>query len=443
MESPDLEGWPGVLHREGRTLCRLPRDPSESGTGPAAKGLDAVFHNPAMSGSRTRSVLLLQHCIEAGLLGDGSIYALDGLSATGLRARRWLNELPAKSAARISATMGDMDPVALNWAMRCHEEFPPEHGEGELLPHLGDLRKSVLEHGRHWVDIDPYGTPLPFLDTAIQSLARRGIAEISATDSAALTGSSKNALLRRYGARVRTDGLAHDSGLRVLLATVARTAARHERSIEPLLSIWESHHLRVSVRVLRSVECANNVEDSLGWRVACPTVEEVSSSIESGLQPETSLDSLPMHCFLPLSHPVDRSDKRISGPMWTGSVGQTEAMASMTEERALELCGPSAIEDDPVGWTERDFEYERRRVTRSVRHISEESGVIDAPHLILVDVLASWLGSGSPPSPSVMAEALRRAGHRAAVAHYGKPAFRTDAPWDVIVRTSGEVHPPM
>ena len=432
-----------MLHREGRTLCRLARDPSESGPGPAAKGQGVVFHNPAMSGSRTRSVLLLQHCIEAGLLGDGSIYALDGLSATGLRARRWLNELPAKSAARISATMGDMDPVALNWAMRCHEEFPPEHGEGELLPHLGDLRKSVLEHGRHWVDIDPYGTPLPFLDTAIQSLARRGIAEISATDSAALTGSSKNALLRRYGARVRTDGLAHDSGLRVLLATVARTAARHERSIEPLLSIWESHHLRVSVRVLRSVEGANDVECSLGWRVACPTAEEISSSIESGLQPETSLDSLPMHCFLPLSHPVDRSDKRISGPMWTGPMGQTEAMASMTEERALNLCGPSAIEDDPVGWTERDFEYERRRVARSIRHISEESGVIDAPHLILVDELASWLGSGSPPSPSVMAEALRREGHRAAVAHYGKPAFRTDAPWDVVVGTSREVHPPM
>ena len=388
-------------------------------------------------------MLLLQHCIEAGLLGEGSIYAWDGLSATGLRARRWLNELPAQSATRISATMGDMDPVALDWAMRCHEEYPPEHGDGELLPHLGDLRKSVLEHGRHWVDIDPYGSPLPFLDTAIQSLARRGIAEISATDSAALTGSSKNALLRRYGARVKTDGLAHDSGLRVLLATVARTAARHERSIEPLLSIWESHHLRVSVRVLRSVECANNVDDSLGWRVACPTVEEVSSSIESGLQPETSLDSLPMHCFLPLSHPVDRSDKRISGPMWTGSVGQTEAMVSMTEERALELCGPNAIKDDLDGWSERDFDYERRRVTRSVRHISEESGVIDAPHLILVDDLASWLGSGSPPSPSVMADALRRADYRAAVAHYGKPAFRTDAPWDDIIRISREVHPPM
>jgi tRNA G26 N,N-dimethylase Trm1 len=129
--------------------------------------------------------------------------------------------------------------------------------------------------------------------------------------------------------------------------------------------------------------------------------------------------------------------------MWIGSVGQTKAMVSMTEERALELCGPNTIEDDPVDWSEKDFDYERRRVIRSVRHISEESGVIDAPHLILVDDLASWLGSGSPPSPSVMAEGLRRADYRAAVAHYGKPAFRTDAPWDDIVRISREVHPPM
>ena len=437
MESPEPEGWPGVLHREGRTLCRLAVDPAEAGSGPAAKGEGAIFHNPAMAGSRTRSVLLMQHAIEAGLLGDSTVYALDGLSASGLRARRWLNELPADTAARISATMGDMDPVALDWAMRCHEEFPPEHGEGELIAHLGDLRKTVLEHGRHWVDIDPYGSPLPFLDTAVQSLARRGVMEVSATDSAALTGSSKNALLRRYGARVRTDGLAHDSGLRVLLATVARTAARHERSIEPLMSIWESHHLRVSMCVVRSIESANRVEESLGWRIGSPTANEVRLSISAGLQPETSLDSLPMHCFLPLSHPVERSDKRVSGPLWIGPIGQSEAMASLTEERALEICGPFASEEDIIGWSERDFEYERRRIARSVRHISDEASVIGSPHLILVDDLASWLGSGSPPSPSGMVQALCEAGHRAAVAHYGKPAFRTDAPWDAIVSAAG------
>ena len=91
MESPEPEGWPGVLHREGRTLCRLAVNPAEAGSGPATKGEGAIFHNPAMAGNRTRSVLLMQHAIEAGLLGDSTVYALDGLSASGLRARRWLN----------------------------------------------------------------------------------------------------------------------------------------------------------------------------------------------------------------------------------------------------------------------------------------------------------------------------------------------------------------
>jgi tRNA G26 N,N-dimethylase Trm1 len=35
-----------------------------------------------------------------------------------------------------------------------------------------------------------------------------------------------------------------------------------------------------------------------------------------------------------------------------------------------------------------------------------------------------------------MAEILRDAGYRAAVARYGKPAFRTDAPWNEIVSAS-------
>ena len=97
------------------------------------------------------------------------------------------------------------------------------------------------------------------------------------------------------------------------------------------------------------------------------------------------------------------------------------------------MCSPEFDDDDILKWTERECESERRGVLRSVRHISEEATVIDAPHLILVDDLASWLGSGSPVSPSVMVKTLRNQGHRAAVSRYGKPSFRTNAPWNEIV----------
>ena len=432
----------GVAHMEGRTSLLLPGMPEKGVLGPGSKGGGSVFYNPAMAGSRTRSVLLMRFAIGAGFLGEGDIYALDGLTASGLRARRWLNELPPEMARRIKATIVDMDEEALGWARASHEAFPPHHGEGEISAVRGDMRTEVLRSGRHWVDIDPYGSPVPFIDSAMQSLARSSVLEVSATDTAALTGSSKNPLLRRYGARVRTDCLSHDSGLRVLLATVAKVAARHDRSIRPLVSIWDSHHLRVSVRVQKSVKSANDLQSDLGWRVFSPTEEELRESIAAGLHHDSTCEYLPMHCMLPLSSKVDRSDSRISGPLWISPTGDSAAMGSMTEQAAMDACGPEEVSDD-LGWEPREMELERRRVARSVRSHAEEGTVIDAYHHVVVDDLASWLGTGAPPSPSKMVEILRDAGHRAGMAHYGNPSFRTDAPWEGVVEAANSLQPPM
>ena len=430
-------GWPGLIHREGRTLTRVTELPDSNKKGPSSKSVGFVFHNPAMAGSRTRSVLLMAYAIESGMLGDSEVRALDGLSASGLRARRWLNELPDEVSSRLIATVGDMDQNALDWAMATESEFSSENGE--LIPLLGDLRTSVLSQGWHWIDIDPFGSPVAFLDTAIQALARRGVLEVSATDTAALSGSSKNPLMRRYGARVRLDKLKHDSGLRVLMATVARAAARHDRSIEPLLSIWDSHHLRVSVRVRKVMQGANDVEESLGWRIFSPTKDEVEASISAGLLPSEDSTELPIRCFLPLSHPVSRQDSRVSGPMWIGPMGDAETMASMTKERVLEMCAPTFDEADLAGWSEKDVEAENRRLLRAIRHIAEEATAISGHHLIAVDELASWQEKGSPPSPRRMVELLQEQGHSAAVSHYAEPSIRTDACWSDIVAALKEI----
>ena len=130
MRGEEPEGWPGVIHREGRTLMRVSERPDSERSGPVSRRSGGVFLNPAMSGSRTRSVLLLDYAMESGMLGDGAVYALDGLSAGGLRARRWLNELPVENARRLDVTISDLDSDALSWAMGSHLEFPPMHGGG-------------------------------------------------------------------------------------------------------------------------------------------------------------------------------------------------------------------------------------------------------------------------------------------------------------------------
>ena len=107
------------------------------------------------------------------------------------------------------------------------------------------------------------------------------------------------------------------------------------------------------------------------------------------------------------------------------------------------MCIRDSSEHDPVGWDERRFEMERRAVARSVRSISEESQVIDSNHLVVVDELSSWLGTGAPPSPRRIVDSLREAGHSAGVSSYGRPSFRTSAPWEEIVVAAKSIHPPM
>tara|TARA_B100000945_G_C20383897_1_gene598674 strand:- start:276 stop:1613 length:1338 start_codon:yes stop_codon:yes gene_type:complete len=432
-----------TLLLEGATPSILPL-PSEIdehfGRGPGSKGLREVFHNSAMEGSRTRSVLLMHHILSSSTLPEGKFRVLDGLGASGIRSRRWVTELPSIMVNSLDIHVCDLVPESLNWVEKNGEKFHPEHPL-TLIP--GDLRSRVLEGGWHWIDLDPYGSPMQFLDPVIQALSRDAILEVSATDTAALTGSSKGPTMRRYGAFVRTDDWAHDSGLRVLLANVARTAARHDRSIEPLLSVWESHHLRVSVSVKRSKQGASAVEKNIGWRVANPTSEELASSIEAGLHAHGSPERSQPFCFLPFRHSINHKDRRVSGPLWIGPLASSEVLSSFNMEIAEKLCVPDI--DSLASWgfpsEEHDslIENSRRSVQKAIRRFSEEAHVDPRSSLLIVDRLHPYIPLLGPPSPGKLAEALTNSGHPSCIASYPNPAILTSAPWELIHNLAQEV----
>ncbi len=399
---------------EGRTEHRLPptkdgrteKQLERHGKGPADRAHRSAFHNPAMADCRTRSVLLMDYMLDNEWFNKPKIHTIDALCATGSRINRWLTELPPQKAERLQIVGADLDDEALEFARQnCPDvEFLNE-----------DSRQVLLSSGWQWVDIDPFGSPVPFLDSAMQSSARRAVMEITATDTAALTGSSASACLRRYGAKIRTDEMAHDSALRLLMATVARTAAQHDRCIIPLMSTWDSHHIRVSVKVHRSIQAANVLEEQLGWRVASPTPEELKVATEAGLHPQGDAPNQPF-CLLPYSHPIRRDDKRISGPLWTGPLFDSDTLAAMTIERAMELCGDDA--------------------ETAVRHLTGEAELASTQSLIITDMLPKFCEIQGPPRIAALVSGLHSAGYRAAIAKWGAPAIRTDAPWTVVLETA-------
>ena len=205
---PHPKGWPGQLWLEGRTVVHLldeQQRPTHMPRGPA-KRTGPGFLNPAMAPARTRSVLLLNDALEHGwLVSDNkSIRVLDALCATGVRIRRWRNEIPMLNQNRLRITANDLDEFALNWARHSHSTHPPhqsiEHEpeddrygktsnqvfENGLDFRQMDARIAMLETGYQWIDLDPFGSPVQFLDAALQGLSRTGVLEITATDTLSL-----------------------------------------------------------------------------------------------------------------------------------------------------------------------------------------------------------------------------------------------------------------
>lgn len=436
-EHPD--GWPGQLWLEGRTLVHLMAEqerPTHMPRGPA-KRTGPGFLNPAMAPARTRSVMLLTDALEHDWLvkEQRPIRALDALSATGVRIRRWRNEIPGELQHRLRITANDLDEFALSWAKASHAIHPPptsvEHEPEEDRHGLTstavfdngihfqrlDARMAMVDAAYQWVDLDPFGSPIQFLDAALQSLSRTGVLEVTATDTAALTGSSPSSQARRYQAKGLVDEYAHDDAVRLLLGTVATTAARLDKVVTPLLALFDGHHVRISLLVQTSKSEATAIGKSIGWRVRCEDVP-----------------------YRFVQHPDPEALKHASGPMWIGPMWHKEIAGRMTEERALELCHPNP-EDIEKGrnaglvWGDDDIEHSAREVRRGVRYIAEAADLMSRDHLLLsLDALPRLCKVGGAPKMEKLLTALTAAGHNAARYPDLEPMLVTDAPFDAVVQ---------
>ena len=196
-------GWPGQLWLEGKTMVHLLDEqsrPTHMPRGPA-KRTGPGFLNPAMAPARTRSVMLLNDALEHEWLtqADKSVRVLDALCSTGVRVRRWRNEIPSQYQERLRITANDLDKFALDWAQASHAAHPPKkeihhlpeedrsgnHASQNFDNGLNfrqlDARIAMIETGYQWIDVDPFGSPVQFLDSALQGLSRVGVLEITAT----------------------------------------------------------------------------------------------------------------------------------------------------------------------------------------------------------------------------------------------------------------------
>ncbi|HDQ16097.1 MAG TPA: tRNA (guanine(10)-N(2))-dimethyltransferase, partial [Bacteroidetes bacterium] len=148
----------------------------EYGKGPGSKE-GVPFYNPSMELNRDLSVLMGQ-CMLNG--SKEKLKFLDGLAASGIRGLRFANELE-----------GDFEVYINDWDLESYDLIKKniERSEFENVKFSNSNLNTLLSENRfHYIDIDPFGSPVHFIDSAMRSILNNGIIACTATDTATLCG---------------------------------------------------------------------------------------------------------------------------------------------------------------------------------------------------------------------------------------------------------------
>jgi tRNA (guanine26-N2/guanine27-N2)-dimethyltransferase len=217
----------------------------------------SMFYNPRMELCRDIDVASIA-IFAASFRDPDTLKYVDALAGTGVRGVRVANEVGGFDVSINDRSKPAFELINRNIARNNVENHATAYNENA----------NVLLHRKHYdiVDIDPFGSPIPFLDAASQSVTK--LLLVTATDTAPLCGAHIGGL-RNYGARPLNTEYHAEMGTRVLLGAVTRGLAQYDKAIQPLVSYASAHFIRLIVQVEAGVKKADESVQRLGFIAHC------------------------------------------------------------------------------------------------------------------------------------------------------------------------------
>ena len=218
-----------------------------------------VFYNPDMKLNRDICVLLLKSL-------PLELRIADILAGTGIRSIRLLKEIPK---ARItSIDINDLNP---NAAKLIKKNLKLNKIKGKKISvQCKDANSFLIEsNGFNYIDIDPFGSPNPFLDNSIRRLSREGLLAVTATDTSALAGSHPGSCKRKYWATPLRNDMMHEIGIRILIRKVQLIGAQYEKALMPIFCHSTLHYMRVYFACQKSKTAVDDVLKQHGYLLCC------------------------------------------------------------------------------------------------------------------------------------------------------------------------------
>ena len=351
---------------EGTVEIRVPEQSEGSG--------DEVFYNPVQELNRDLTIAVLRAYREREPRAETY---LDAMAASGIRGVR-----AAADGWTVTCADTDEDAVSL-----CRANF-------ERNDLSGDVRcrdANALLHDEYFdvVDIDPFGTPIPFADAAFQGT--RNLLCITATDTAPLCGAHFNSGVRSYSAIPVNTEYHAEMGVRILLSALVRTGARYDIAARPLVTHATNHYVRTYLELDRGAQVADAMLEALGYIHHCPDC--LYRETERGLIADPPAACA--HCD---------SDIETAGPVWLGETCEGDFLDDVAAATSEEL---GTVDD----------------VRDLLATLGSELAV--PTHYDQHKLCKQW-GRPAPAMDDFLAQ-LRAAGHDASRTHYGGTTLKTTA----------------
>ncbi|KAF1842211.1 TRM-domain-containing protein [Cucurbitaria berberidis CBS 394.84] len=375
---------------------------------------------------------------------------LDALSATGLRALRYAQEIPFATAI----TANDMsqkavDSIGLNVKHnKLEEKITPNTGNA-----IAYMYSFCDKKGYDVIDLDPYGTAAPFIDSAIQAINDDGLLCVTCTDSAIFASHGYlEKTYSQYGGLPFKGEPCHEGGLRLILHAIASSAARYGMAIEPLLSLSIDYYIRVFVRVRKAptdvkllagkTMIVYHCENGCGaWSTQFLARNKVTKNkngnpfYKHGFAQGPSADQHCQHCGF---------KTHLSGPMYGGplhNVGFIERVLAQLNEVDRETYPTTdriqgmlhtALEEITFGsQLEKSNGAQKTEVLDPLIPKADPAEVDHHPFFFIPSSVAKVVHCSAPPLAALRG-ALRHAGFRVTMSHCKPGSIKTDASWKDI-----------
>lgn len=394
---------------------------------------NSSFYNPVQRCNRTATIKIIntyrkqkkKECIKI----------LECMSASGLRGIRYCREIEGEK----EVVMNDISVSACRDIVRNCKRNGVNADIDSKVENNGfsvevcneDCRVLMLQRKNRYdvIDIDPFGTCSPYIDSAVESIVSGGLLCVTTTDTKVLCDKPPEACFKYYSATTINCGYSHEVAIRVILSYISRTAARFGRKIVPLVSLSIDFFIRVFVIVEDTYKGAGSVTINNPIFFLCQCLNQQSISIFRASKDEYRHEKVK----IPEKCNVCGRRASIYGPLWGGNLHDKEFLLSAIESIDKEMLQIKTEGKKESAFTSAQVE---RRVHGLFNMVLEE---IDTYLYYPIPVLAANLFLSMPPLASVLSF-LEYNGYSFSLSHCKPNSLKTEASVLIIYLAIVEYH---